>query len=230
VKTLVSILAFSVIAISAPGQGTVNFVTSNLGPDARVHDWDGSVIGDTNKLYGLPAGINGTNFFAQLWAAPGLNASLNDLQPVNNFDNTMVNPLVNIRNNVNAGWVQQTGTTSLGVVFNGGQLATTVSIPGVTGGGPATVQLRVWYNANSTITSWAAALASTCRVGWSPTLNLLSTGDPLGLPPTNPVSLTGLRGFYLCVPEPSSLALVGLAAGMMALRRHRSFEAGPKIS
>jgi len=224
-KTIASILAFSIIAISAPGQGTVIFTTSNLGASARVLDRDGSVIGDTANTAGFGVGINGTNFFAQLWAAPGLNVPSWALSPVNNIDNTMVNPLVNMRNNFNAGYVQASGTTSLGVVFSNdpGGLGTVVSIPGVTGGGPATVQLRVWYSANNTVTSWAAALAYNgpdMRYGSSPTLNLLSTGDNFGNPvPTNPVSLTGLQGFQLVVPEPSSLALVGLAVGIMALRR-----------
>lgn len=221
-KKLLSILAISAFVGAAYAQGTVVFTTT--GASQRVLDANGSVIGDTAGSAGL-AGVNGNLFFAQLWAAPGQNALESALQPVNNFNNLSVNPLINLRNGANAGYVQASGTTSLGVAFNAGQLTTVISIPGVTGGGPATVQLRVWFSAGNTITTWAQALASSdlsMRLGKSTLLNLAGTGDPAGLPPTNPTSLTGFNGFQLtAVPEPSSFALAGLGMASLLIFRRR---------
>jgi hypothetical protein len=222
-KKLLSILAISAVGLAAYGQGTVVFTTST--PGQRVMDANGSVIGDTAGTAGFGVGISGTNFFAQLWAAPGAGALESALQPVRNFDNSIVNPLINLRNGANAGFVQASGTTSLGVAFNGGTLTTVVSIPGVTGGGPTTIQLRVWYSLGNTIQSWASAVASgdaNMRLGKSALVTIASTGDPFAGPPTNPTSIAALTGFQLvAVPEPSSFALAGLGMASLLIFRRR---------
>jgi len=221
-KKLLSILAISAFGVAAYAQGTVVFTTST--PGQRVLDKNGSVIGDTaGSISGV--GINGNQFFAQLWAAPGASALETALQPVRNFDNSAINPLINLRNGANAGYVQASGTTSLGVVFNAGQLTTVVSIPGVTGGGAATIQLRVWFSVGNTVTSWASALASNdsnMRMGKSALISIAGTGDPAGAPPTNPTSIAALTGFQLvAVPEPSSFALAGLGMASLLIFRRR---------
>jgi hypothetical protein len=225
-KKLAIMAALGLTATLAFGQGQITFVTSTLGANARVRDANGAVIGDTANTAGFGIGANGTNFFAQLWVAPGANALESALVPANNQANGAISPVVNIRNGANAGWVQQSGTTSLGVVFNAGTLTTTVSVQGAAGGGPATVQLRVWYSLGNTITSWAQAIASNdpnMRLGKSALLSLPGTGDPAATPtPGLPVALTGLTGFTLVpVPEPSSFALAGLGMASLLIFRRR---------
>ena len=66
-KITVALLATSAwVACSNAGQGTVNFHTQLAGTNALVYD----DVAHTNVLVGTGSG-QGTNFFAQLYGAPG---------------------------------------------------------------------------------------------------------------------------------------------------------------
>jgi len=121
--------------------------------------------------------------------------------------------------------------TSTGNAVPAGLVAGGVaSIAGTFGGDTATFQIRVWNNQGGTITTWSAAeaawLAGTTAAGTSP----LVLSAPLGGTSTagngNPTPIdSGWSSFniYLTtVPEPTSIALLGLgAAGLMIFRRRK---------
>jgi len=229
-KKLILTTVAGLTAAVAFGQGTINFNTQALlTTAAQIRDaaeYGGGVIGDTAGTRGFGVGVNGTNFFVQLWVAPGANQSVGSLVPANNNLNSGVAFIGNFRNGANAGYSQITGLNSLGQTMN-----QVVSVPGATGGGPATFQVRAWYSVNSTITTWAQALVAfangdaNIRIGQSALFNAPTTGDPNGAPPTNPVNMVGFTGFQLTapgiVPEPGTLALAGLGAASLLLFRRK---------
>jgi hypothetical protein len=192
------------------GQGQVNFNTRTLGTSTYVYD--STVSPFSGYLLGSPSygpGFQGTNFFAQLYAAAGSVSSSSSLSGIGNP--------VNFGSGSAAGWVLTAGTTTLGWPVNPVLNATTVN------GGPATVQLRAWWGGGTVITSFEAAVASAnpnSRYGGSPLLYLAATGNPNAEPPGTPVLLSGLQGFSL-IPEPATWALAGLGAAALLLFRRR---------
>ena len=194
-KKAIVLLAMVASAALTYGQGTVNFNTLTLGTTAQIKNVDGTLAA-------------GTGFFAQLYAAKGINAAESSLLPVGDP--------VNLRTGGNAGYVQTSGTTSLGTAVN-----STVTIAAAAPGGPVTLQLRAWAGPSS---SYAAAVAAKTANGKSALFNLNTTGDPTAAPPTTPVNLVGLAGFQLVgttVPEPSTIALGLIGAGALLIRRRK---------
>ena len=199
-KTTMTVVVTLGLVGYAYGQGQVNFDNRVAGTIAYFYDW---------PPYGY-ALLAGSNFFAQLYAAAGSVSSSSSLAPVGHP--------VNFQSGTQAGWVQDSGTTSLGWTVDPIVNVTAVN------GGAATVQVRVWWNAVSTITTYEAAIASAnpnMRYLASPLLFLWVTGNPNAWPPTVPVDLVGLQG-AMWIPEPSTLGLLGLAMVALFLgRRHR---------
>ena len=181
--------------IVAYAQGQVNFNTRILGTSAQVYTFQNGLV-------------SGTNFYAQLFAADGVGRSESSL--------VAVGTPVNFRTGGNAGYVQETGTTT----YDGSTVNTTVNVTSVNGGA-VTLQLRVWSSAFS---SYAAAVANGMGYGKSPLLSLASTGNPNGTPtPGIPVNLDGLQGFmFTNIPEPSTVALAVLGIGSLLFIRRRS--------
>jgi hypothetical protein len=185
---------------SAFGDGSIVF--NNAPPvGVRVSDYDGSFIGAS----GLGAG---TNFFAQVFWAPGTVDDASLLSPANYP--------VNFRSLFNAGYVQTSGTTTLGMA-----VSSTIKLAPLAYGSPATVQVRAWWGGGALITSWEEAVGSSnplSRFGASPLIHLASTGDPTAEPPEVPTFLDSWQPFSLTlVPEPSSTAF-GLLAASLFLR------------
>lgn len=221
-KKILTIIAATVCATSfLYAQGTVLFDTSKAGTAAKVleavgYSGAGSAIGNT-----VAGSVTGAQFLMQLYGAAGItdSGSLVPLGfPVNARGGTL-----------NGGFSQITGTTTLGTALTTAN--TSLTIPTLTAGGVATVQLRAWWagTTGTTYTSYynvedTSATAAQMRYGFSSMLVLNATGNPLLSPPGTPVDLIGLQGFQLLdapqVPEPSTFALLGLGAlGMLIFRR-----------
>jgi hypothetical protein len=107
------------------------------------------------------------------------------------------------------------GTGATAGYFFGGQRTFT----GVAGGTTITVQVRSWNAAGGSTWELASANLANGEVGKSGLFNVT-----LSVPPATPANLVGLTPFTIVpvVPEPSSLALVGLgAAALMIFRRRK---------
>jgi hypothetical protein len=188
-RKMLAIIATAVLPVTAFAQGTVYFNTQILGPTAQVRDGDCKLC-------------EGTNFWAQLYAAPGYNLDESRLVPVGTP--------VNFRTGVNAGYVVTASPVDPVVTITAAAL-----------GGPVIIQMRVWssYYPTYTAAMWYGWEAS----GKSALLSLPATGNPNGSPPGLPVDLTGLTGFSMnwegCIPEPSTLALVLLGGVALLVRR-----------
>ncbi|MCL5098327.1 MAG: PEP-CTERM sorting domain-containing protein [Candidatus Omnitrophica bacterium] len=88
------------------------------------------------------------------------------------------------------------------------------TIPGIGGGATATLQVRAWEVATGA--TWDAAQVR----GQSDTFQL-ALGNA-GQPPTPPADLVGLKSFNLAaIPEPSTIALGILGAGLLLIRRRK---------
>lgn len=192
-KKILALVVLASVSTVAFAQGTVNFATAALGTSAQVK----------TALGGL---ATGSAYMAQLYAAPGSGAAESALVPVG--------VPVGFRTGINAGYVLQSGTNP----FGGSAVNPVVTIDAAAAGGPVTVQLRAW---DAAFSSYSAALTANAELGKSALLSLSATGNPVGSPPTTPVALTGLTGFTMVVPEPSTLALVLLGGAALLIRRRK---------
>jgi hypothetical protein len=103
--------------------------------------------------------------------------------------------------------------------FGGGSLA----IPGVAAGTTADLQVRAWDASGGS--TFADAVNAGVSTGMSDLLTGITTGGS-GSPPSAPSPLTGLTSFSLTggnvvVPEPSTIALGLLGAGLLVFRRRK---------
>jgi len=186
--TAAVLLAAGLVAYSQGTIGTVNFNNRTAsGVDAKIVDASG-------------AGLSGTDWFAQLYFAPGASAAESSLTAV-------ALPPVDFRTGLAAGYVR-VGT------------AGARELAGVTAGGDATVQIRAW-NAAAGATYEAASAAANGIFGKSNLINVKTGGA--GAPPGPPTDLVGLQGFAVnpVVPEPTTVALGLLGAGLLFLRRRK---------
>jgi hypothetical protein len=211
-KTLNVALLNLVAAASVLAQGSIVF--NNRTADVRAPIYGPLGPGDTvsivgNTATGVPAGtadyggrplLSGSGYTAALFAGPQGTPEAS-LQPV---------AMTTFRTGTLAGYIAPP--------------LDAVTIPGVPGGQIATLQLRVWDNRGGTLTTWAAAeaawLSGQIAAGKSPVFNSLPLGGA-GEPPSLPPNLVGLVSFNIYyVPEPGTLALLGLGAlGLMVFRR-----------
>jgi hypothetical protein len=146
------------------------------------------------------AGLEGTAWAAQLYFAPGVVANDSSLQAVG--------PIVNFRTGPAAGYIQ----------IASDQRA--VALPGVAPGAQATLQMRAWNTAAGATYEAAQGNLSAGITGKS-NLITVSTGGA-GEPPGPPAALVGLLGFQVVpVPEPATIALGLLGAGVLFLRRRK---------
>jgi hypothetical protein len=81
--------------------------------------------------------------------------------------------------------------------------------------------LRVWDNQNNTITSWAMVMANPCVLRGESGNFVTAVAEPPN-PPPNLVGLTSFSiGLPFACPEPSILALAGLALPALLFLRMR---------
>jgi len=140
------------------------------------------------------AGVSGSEGFAALYGGP-VGGSL-----------VFLGPAVNFRTGAAIGFVDTAAVDPTRVV------------PGVVGGQQASFEVRAWLGS---ATTWEAAVAAGLPTGKSATFTTATGGiiDPgTGLAST-PADLIGLQGF--AIPEPGTLALAGLGAASLLLRRRK---------
>jgi hypothetical protein len=109
--------------------------------------------------------------------------------------------------------------------------STSVAFAGVLGGSQGVYEVRVWDNKGGTLNTWADAqtayTAGTIALGSSGVVTSQALGGTDaggGLHPVSPASTdwTSFNIAYAAVPEPGTLALLGLgAAGMLIFRRRK---------
>lgn len=90
----------------------------------------------------------------------------------------------------------------------------TLTVPGVAIGASAVFQVFVWNNAGGTLTSYEQASIK----GASGLINVAALGDPTSTTPNSVPTLVGLTSFSV-VPEPSTIALAAVGAGLLFFRR-----------
>jgi len=208
-KKLLLTAALVAGTISVFAQGTVNFNNSFGTTIVRILD--------TNGLGAGTGSGQGTNFFAQLYWAAGSATDSTTLQKVGYP--------VNLRSSANAGLVQTTGTTTLGV----SPVSATVTLSPLAPGGAATLQIRAWWGGGGIYPAYydnsLADPNQNARFGQSALVYLAATGNPNAEPPGTPTDLAGLAGFQLTkvtiIPEPTTFALAGLGAAAVLIFRRR---------
>lgn len=90
-----------------------------------------------------------------------------------------------------------------------------IAVPGLPLGGSGVAQLWVWQ---SSFSSFEAAMAAGSCVGKSAVFAITTGGQ--GEPPAVPGNLVNFKGFMVCIPEPSTIALGLLgAASLLFFRR-----------
>jgi len=136
---------------------------------------------------------DGAGFMAQLYAGSS-DANL-----------AAVGAALPFRAGAGAGYINPTGVD------------TARTIPGVTAGSVASVQVRAWKVADGATYELASAAG---HVGQSQILHITTggAGDPPGLP----ANLVGLASFNIqAIPEPATLALGLLGAALLVIRRRK---------
>ncbi len=178
------VCGFAVPRVQA--QGTVNFnnrvtgvvVAPVYGPEPGNPTWakHGNTSAGTPAESTIYSGVllADTNYTAELWAGP------------QGTPEASLSPVI------------KTSFRTLGL---SGYLLfiSSVTIPGVSSGGIATLQLRVWDNRTNTVTSWAMAQAMGVASGVSLPFDSPPLGDGATIPPAN---MTGLRSFNIHLPSP----------------------------
>jgi len=201
------LLATVLLAAVASGysQGTVNFQNVNFQTPATT-----AANGHQNRLvYALDnsTALTGTNWFAQLYYASGLNQAETSLNAVDLSPKKFRDPAS--ASGFEGTWSGGTKTmTGVAAAPNDGS-----GNPG----GSATLQVRVWDGALFP-TGYAAAVAGGGAVGKSVTFNY--TVPAFGSPATS-FFMEGLQSFTLQVPEPSTIALGILGAASLLIVRRR---------
>jgi len=211
-----TLLALALVATTSAvlAQGTINFNNLNSagGLRAPVYGINTNNPADAragNTAAGLPTGtqtypgsalLDGPNWSAQLFAAPGLSQTEGSLLAASS-----------------AATVFRSGTAA------GYVTAATATLTGVAKDAPsATIQMRVWNNLGGTINTWAAAeplwLNGTIAAGKSLLFNLNGIGGDIA----SPTLMVGLQSFNVAfVPEPSSFALAGMGLASLLIFRRR---------
>jgi hypothetical protein len=207
-------------AASVLAQGTVTFnnrvanvATTHVytGPTARTGNGPGDLpTGPMDytgyTLIGTVGGFAASSTFAQLLGAPGLGTAESSLLPSTGGVTTF-----------------RTGAASGNVAP---VTATFNNIPADAANG--TFEMVVWDNKSGLYPTWAQASVAWSQglisAGRSAPFNLLQIGGTTFTPPnivsSNPGE--GLQSFSIVVPEPASVALVGLgAAALMIFRRRK---------
>lgn len=192
-KKLLVTLACVAFSVSSYAQGFVNFNTGYSTVKATVTDLT------TGQL------ASGTAYFAQLYAADGANAAESSL--------TAKGSPVNFKTGTTSGYVQTSGTTSLGTAVSSSvQVSATAGI--------VTVEVRAWgaLLGGNAVTSYEDAVAANGGVfGHSNAINVQSAGA-LSSPPY----LVGLQSFTVNgVPEPTTIALGVMGAAALLFRRRK---------
>lgn len=182
-------------AAVAPGQGTVNFnnrvvgqlVTRVYGPESG-NQWlpkFGNTASDTPSGTQIYSGalVSGSNWRAQLFAAPGADQPESALQPA--FPTTTF----------------RTGTAA-GNLANG----VTATLTGVPVDCPvATVQMRVWDNSSGLYPDWPSAMngwnAATIAVGKSLRFNVTAIGGGTN-PPATMLNLQSFNTYFVGLDIP----------------------------
>lgn len=137
--------------------------------------------------------LSGSGFLAQLYFAP-----------VGSSTFTASGDAVIFRTGTRAGYVDNT-------------VDLTRTLSGIAAGAAAQIQIRAWDASKGS--TYEAALAAGGATGFSPTLTVTTGGA--GSPPGLPAALSGLQGFKLNIPEPTTIALGLLGAGALFLRRRK---------
>jgi hypothetical protein len=91
-----------------------------------------------------------------------------------------------------------------------------IVVPGVALSGTATLQLYAWTGA---FTSYASAVTGGAATAVSAAFTNPTGGG--GSPPSLPAVLSGMPSMVLAVPEPATIALMGLGAASLLIFRRR---------
>lgn len=200
-KLIATAVVSGLATLAVLAQGTISFVNLNAGSgvNAPVFQMDGAT-----KLVG-------PNYVAQLFYSATAGGTM-----------TAVGSPVAFLTGGGAGY------------FNGG----TITLPGIAGGATAYLMVAAWDSTLAGTTTGATEAAAFAywqgnhgnvwgASGYN--YNTLTetpfavvTGNPTATPPGTPANLVGLTSFSLAgpVPEPTTMALLGLgAAGVLMFRR-----------
>jgi hypothetical protein len=213
-KKVLLTLAVMGVAASVLAQGTVVFNNLNTAAGIRAQIY-GPEAGSPytaktgNTSAGLPAGsqtytgpaLNGAGFRAIILAANGANQAESSL--------VASTPITGFRTGSGAGYVTQVTSTLTGVPKDAPA---------------ATLQVVAWDNTSGLYNDYASALAAwnagNIALGKSQLFNVNAIGGDLNPAPL----LNGLQSFniYLIpIPEPTSMALLGLGSAAMLIFRRR---------
>ena len=178
-------------------------LASALGQGTVIFDNKNLTTGEAPVSYHAGGRLSGTNFSAQLYSAPG-----DQLSNVSAL--TAAETRAGFRGGLNDGFVQLSGINP----FTGQPVDQEVTVT-PTANGPATIQMRAW---ESRFATYEDAVAGGGCYGGSAPIFLAATGG--GLLPA--VELTGLQGFTMCIPEPSTLALAGIGCLLILAFKRKS--------
>jgi len=184
IKKLILAVAILGTAAYSQAQGLVNFTTRTLGSTARIYDTDGVTP------------LNGTSFYAQIYAADGTVTDANTLTAKGTkvtFGTT----------SGSAGYVLSSGN-----YWDGNAVNPFVAVS--SGAGTVTIQVRAW-SADTVSTEYANA----SKTGKSSLFQVAAKASP-----DSPATLDALTGFNL-TPEPTTMALGALGLSALLFRRRK---------
>ena len=208
-KSIAFTLCLGLCAISALGQGAVNFNTRVTGAGGVVAPIYGPVPGSASVSVRGNATTNGgtANYTgAALLAGTGYSAELLGGSSAATLASSLT---------ANGSVTFRTAASFAGFITPPANAPTYQGA----GGTPFVFQIRVWDNGGGTVNTWALALArQDLAKGVSDLIGPINLVEP----PGTPNNLVGLTSFSLTVvPEPGVIALGVLGLGALLLRRRK---------
>lgn len=216
-KKLILTAAVTVMCTATFAQGLINFGNGFSGTAGRFPVFGPDTTDANRALQGQPSGTLGVPTGTTVYTGPLLQGT--------GYTMALFAGASTVADADSLAFVTAVGFRTAAANALPAGLVTTATIPlqGILAGSQAHIEYRAWDNKGGTITTWDQAVNGSAAWGRSGMFTTAALGgtDPGGAIVLTPNGVAQSFNIHL-VPEPSTMALAGLAAaGLLIFRRRK---------